>query len=96
MNHLLGGRVAECLWSGPDVHTHKLAHAHRLLQMTEMWECKSNSHKNWINTQKTDVNTHLSVCCYESFDRQVAPNPNPGHQKETPKPNFNLNPTLNL
>lgn len=62
MNHLLGARFAECLWSGQDMHAHTRSHTH-LLQMTEVLECKS-MHKNCWNAGKqiqTQVYTSVFV-----------------------------------
>lgn len=66
MNHLLGARFAECLWSGQDMHAHTRLHTY-LLQMTEVLECKSNAQK-LMKCWKTNINTYLYFCLCEDFD----------------------------
>lgn len=93
MNHLLGARFAECLWSGQDMHAHTRSHTH-LLQMTEVLECKSNAQK-LMKCWKTNTNTHLYFCLCEDVDVQTcrhspAPYPGANHPNQILILNLNL------
>lgn len=97
MNHLLGARFAECLWSSQDMHAHTRSHTH-LLQMTELLECKLNAQK-LMKCWKTNINAHLYFCLCEDFDVQIwrhSPAPYPGANHPNQILNLKLVFNLNL
>lgn len=78
MNHLLGARFAEWLWSGQDMHAHTCSHT----SLTNDWGIRMqiNAQK-LLKCWKTNTNTSLYFCLREDFDVQTcrhSPAPYPG------------------